>query len=162
MVRAVPFAPKVLLDERNSLERFKVVSGGGDPARGADGGDPARRRRTIMAERALRGSRLGATSLEDDRDIELAPRMLVVFDCPAGHQTRVPMAAEADVPPRWECAECGAVALLRGGVQPVEKPKKPARTHWDMLLERRTIADLEELLAERLELLHGPTTKRSA
>jgi hypothetical protein len=72
------------------------------------------------------------------------------------------MAAEADVPARWECAECGAVALLRGGVQPEEKPKKPARTHWDMLLERRSIADLEELLAERLDLLHGPTTKRSA
>jgi len=29
------------------------------------------------------------------------------------------------------------------------------RTHWDMLLERRSIADLEELLRERLDLLHG-------
>jgi hypothetical protein len=115
-----------------------------------------------MAERALRGSRLGATSLEDDRDIELAPRMLVIFDCPHGHATRVPMAEEADVPPRWECATCGEPALHRGGIQPVEKPKKPARTHWDMLLERRTVADLEELLAERLELLHGPSRKRSA
>ena len=28
------------------------------------------------------------------------------------------------------------------------------RTHWDMLLERRTIADLEALLEERLALLH--------
>jgi hypothetical protein len=33
-----------------------------------------------------------------------------------------------------------------------------------MLLERRSIAELEELLTERLELLHGPsrTSKRSA
>ena len=29
------------------------------------------------------------------------------------------------------------------------------RTHWDMLLERRTIADLEELMSERLALLHA-------
>jgi hypothetical protein len=29
------------------------------------------------------------------------------------------------------------------------------RTHWDMLLERRTIADLQELLTERLALLRN-------
>jgi hypothetical protein len=108
-----------------------------------------------MSDRSLRGSRLGATSFEDDRDIELAPRQKVVYDCPNGHVTAVPMAAEAEVPVRWECRECGAIALQRDAVIPAEKPKKPARSHWDMLLERRTIADLEELLAERLELLRG-------
>ena len=29
----------------------------------------------------------------------------------------------------------------------------PPRSHWDMLLERRSVAELEELLNERLELL---------
>ena len=49
----------------------------------------------------------------------------------------------------------------RRGVEiTAEKAKKPARTHWDMLLERRSIAELEELLAERLELLHGPSVGR--
>ena len=38
--------------------------------------------------------------------------------------------------------------------RPEAKPEKHARTHWDMLLERRTIADLEVLLEERLALLH--------
>ena len=37
---------------------------------------------------------------------------------------------------------------------PEAKPEKHVRTHWDMLLERRTIADLEALLEERLALLH--------
>jgi hypothetical protein len=37
---------------------------------------------------------------------------------------------------------------------PETKPEKHQRTHWDMLLERRTIADLEVLLQERLALLH--------
>ena len=36
-----------------------------------------------------------------------------------------------------------------------EKAEKPARTHWDMLLERRSVEDLEVLLTERLELLRG-------
>ena len=121
-----------------------------------------------MAERSLRGSRLGATSYENDLNIELAPREPVSYDCPKGHTTTVPFSAEADVPGRWECRVCGSVALRRD-VEPVEEKKgKPARTHWDMLLERRTIADLEEVLAERLALLRDErgesraTRKRSA
>jgi hypothetical protein len=35
------------------------------------------------------------------------------------------------------------------------KAEKPARTHWDMLLERRSIKELEDILTERLELLRG-------
>ena len=35
------------------------------------------------------------------------------------------------------------------------KVEKPVRTHWDMLLERRSIKELEEILTERLELLRG-------
>jgi len=107
-----------------------------------------------MAERTLRGSRLGATSYETDFGIELAPREDVSYDCPNGHTTTVPFSAEADVPARWECRVCGAVSLRRDGEIPAEKVGKPARTHWDMLLERRTIADLEIVLQERLAVLH--------
>ena len=39
------------------------------------------------------------------------------------------------------------------GTAPEAKKVKPPRTHWDMLLERRTIAELEELLEERLQYL---------
>jgi hypothetical protein len=39
------------------------------------------------------------------------------------------------------------------GNEPEQKKAKPPRTHWDMLLERRSVADLEVLLTERLELL---------
>ena len=35
------------------------------------------------------------------------------------------------------------------------------RTHWDMLLERRSVEDLEEVLAERLEVLRGRRTRAS-
>ena len=36
----------------------------------------------------------------------------------------------------------------------MRRARKPARTHWDMLLERRSVAELEEVLAERLTVLH--------
>jgi predicted negative regulator of RcsB-dependent stress response len=49
---------------------------------------------------------------------------------------------------------CGATALLRDAEQPEAKKGKPARTHWDMLLERRCTDELEEVLAERLAVLH--------
>ena len=73
--------------------------------------------------------------------------------CPNEHRFIMPFSVEADVPPTWECKVCGAVALLVDGAPPEEKAGKPARTHWDMLLERRSVADLEEVLAERLAVL---------
>ena len=47
------------------------------------------------------------------------------------------------------------MALRENHERPDEKPVKPARTHWDMLMERRTTAELEELLEERLALLRS-------
>jgi RNA polymerase-binding protein len=108
-----------------------------------------------MSERALRGTRLGATSYETDSGIDLAPRQDVEYSCPNGHRFEMPFALEADVPATWECRVCGAQALRVDGEAPEAKPGKPVRTHWDMLLERRSVADLEEVLAERLEVLRG-------
>ncbi len=106
-----------------------------------------------MSERALRGTRLGATSYETDSGIDLAPRQDVEYSCPNGHRFEMPFAAEADVPAMWECRVCGAQALRVDGVAPEAKQGKPSRTPWDMLMERRSMADLEEVLAERLEVL---------
>jgi hypothetical protein len=64
----------------------------------------------------------------------------------------------------WEC-RCGAEAKLVGGTEPEAKPAKHQRTHWDMLLERRSIPELEELLEERLTLLRaarGEKTKKKS
>ena len=56
-----------------------------------------------MSDRVLRGSRLGAVSYESDKHTEFAPRVPTVYDCPRGHATTVPFAAEADIPSYWEC-----------------------------------------------------------
>jgi len=108
-----------------------------------------------MAERTLRGARLGGQSFEDERGIELAARQQAGYACPQGHTFEVTMSVEADVPAVWECPRCGAEALSTSGITPEEKAEKPVRTHWDMLLERRSISELEDILTERLELLRG-------
>ncbi|WP_410968713.1 RNA polymerase-binding protein RbpA, partial [Salmonella sp. SAL4443] len=68
-----------------------------------------------------------------------------------GHQFEVPFAVDAEVPATWECKFDGSVARLVDGSEPEPTKVKPPRTHWDMLLERRSIEELEEILNERLQ-----------
>jgi hypothetical protein len=45
------------------------------------------------------------------------------------------------------------MATASTGDSPSPKKAKPPRSHWDMLMERRTVEDLEAVLAERLEVI---------
>ncbi|MDO9380085.1 MAG: RNA polymerase-binding protein RbpA [Nocardioidaceae bacterium] len=108
-----------------------------------------------MAERALRGARLGAQSFEDERGVEMAPRKDVEYVLDDGRRFTVTMSDEADLPHEWEDPRTGKIGTLVDGIAPEAKETKPARTHWDMLLERRSIPELEEILTERLELLRA-------
>ncbi|MBO1032045.1 RNA polymerase-binding protein RbpA [Tessaracoccus sp. SD287] len=105
-----------------------------------------------MADRALRGMGLGSKSFEDEEGIEFAGRQQLGFECEQGHHFELTFSSEAELPLEWECPRCGRKALRSDGTAPEEKQTKPPRTHWDMLIERRSIPDLEDLLAERLEL----------
>jgi hypothetical protein len=68
----------------------------------------------------------------------------------------MPFSAEAnEIPDTWPCA-CGLVGLLLGSTEVDSVEQKHVRTHWDMLLERRTVKDLEGILKERLEVLRHP------
>ena len=107
-----------------------------------------------MADRALRGSNLGSRSMESDENVVPSERQMTTYVCPEGHRTELPFSVEAEIPPTWEC-RCGLVAKLLDGPEPVMKTGKPARTHWDMLLERRSVPELEALLQERLDLLRA-------
>ncbi len=59
-----------------------------------------------MADRALRGSNLGARSMESDENVIPSERQLTTYVCAQGHRTELPFSIEADVPPTWEC-RCG-------------------------------------------------------
>lgn len=108
-----------------------------------------------MAERSLRGARLGAQSFEDERGVEMAPRQQVEYALEDGTTFTVTMSDEAEVPAEWEDPRTGQIGRLVGGGEPEVKDVKPVRTHWDMLLERRSVDELEEILTERLELLRA-------
>jgi len=104
---------------------------------------------------AMRGSRLGPSSYERDSGL-FAPRALTTYICPQGHQVTMPFSVEADeIPDTWPCS-CGATGTHHGATHVAPTAAKHVRTHWDMLLERRTVKDLEGILKERLEEIRQP------
>lgn len=107
-----------------------------------------------MADRALRGMQIGSKSMESEDGVIFADRFVAHYVCPDGHELQIPFAAEATPPAQWEC-KCGKMADLLGDAPEDEgvKAAKPVRTHWDMLLERRSMEELEDLLNEQLGLL---------
>lgn len=73
---------------------------------------------------------------------------------PEGHRTILPFAEGAEIPDEWEC-RCGSVATVRGDAdREGDEISKPTRTHWDMLLERRSEEELATLLEKRLQMHH--------
>lgn len=122
-----------------------------------------------MADRSLRGMRLGAQSLQSEEGVTFSPRRKSTYQMVDGSTFEVTFAADAEVPTLWESPKSGQEGHLLGdNGKPVpldQADVKIPRTHWDMLLERRTRAELEELLEERLAVLRarrGATEKIGA
>lgn len=105
-----------------------------------------------MSDRSLRGMRLGAQSMETEAGVEPAPRQRVEYRCEDGEQVFVTFSSEAEIPATW-VSKTGKEALLVNGEKPVDSNEKPVRTHWDMLLERRSVEELEQILKDRLDKL---------
>jgi len=125
----------------------------------------------------LRGSRMGSTSLETVRGATFAESATHTYVCEQGHDVPVVFAADAIPPATWTCPRHGRPATLvvtpdtpvalpsddeddapRGRARKTGPPRV-SKTPWEMLLERREIADLDELLAERLEVLKARRTR---
>lgn len=105
-----------------------------------------------MAE-TMRGMRLGSQSLESETGVEFSPRQSVPFACSQGHEFKMFFAQGVELPLTWECKSCSATATRIEDGSPVDLSStigEPARTHYDMVLERRSREELEELLQEVL------------
>lgn len=106
-----------------------------------------------MGSASLKASGLGSKSFEAGEGVTLSPRQSVEFDCPSNHHFSIVFSDEAELPAAWDCPQCGETGLRSDGHRAVAKDEKPVRTHLDMLRERRTDAELEALLTERLQLM---------
>ncbi|MBX3195969.1 MAG: RNA polymerase-binding protein RbpA [Microbacteriaceae bacterium] len=112
-----------------------------------------------MADRSLRGMRLGAQSMQSEEGVEFAARRKSIYRTEDGTTFEVVFASDAEIPEVWVSPRSGQEGRLVADdgslVQTEDAEVKPARTHWDMLLERRTRPELEEILQERLEYLRA-------
>lgn len=112
-----------------------------------------------MADRTLRGMRLGSQSMQSEEGVEFADRQRARYRTEEGETFDVIFSADAELPDTWESPKSGREGvLLAPDGTPIDIAVgeiKAPRTHWDMLLERRTRDELEELLQERLELLRA-------
>ena len=107
----------------------------------------------MIVDRVMRGSRFGVVSYETDRNHDLAARKIARYRTENGDEFDMPFAADAQVPGTWLCRNGMEGTLIEGGDLAEPKKVKVPRTHWDMLRERRSIEELEELLKERLEII---------
>ena len=104
-----------------------------------------------MSDRSLRGMRLGTQSMETESNVQPAHRQRVEYRTTDGDRVFVTFAAEAEIPQVW-VAKTGKEAYLVNGESDAQNDDdKPARTHWDMLMERRSVEELEKTLEDRLE-----------
>lgn len=112
-----------------------------------------------MADRSLRGMRLGSQSLQSEEGVVFSPRITSTYQLPDGDSFEMTFAADAEIPQVWDSPKTGVEGILiAADGKPVileETDVKVPRSHWDMLLERRTRAELEELLQERLDVLRA-------
>lgn len=114
--------------------------------------------------RAIPGHVFGAVtsrSVLSDDEAPMAEIRAARYWCEtSGHVLTVPFAAQATPPPTWECPNHARPAQALFEAEPAEparpaKWSRPARTHLDIVRERRTDAELRALLEERLEVLRA-------
>jgi hypothetical protein len=111
-----------------------------------------------MAQQTMRGMRLGTQSLESERGVSYSARATYIFQCINDHMSELVFAADAEIPQTWQCKSCKAQAiLLEDGKKVIldAAEDKTPRSHWEMLLERRTRDELEEILQERLDYIRA-------
>lgn len=109
-----------------------------------------------MSNEVWRGSSLGSHSFESESNVVYADRIQATYRCANDHQTTVNFASDAELPDVWACRSCA----LEGKPFDVNSPTpleteavKTGRSHWQMLLERRSHEELEVILQEQLTLL---------
>jgi len=82
-----------------------------------------------------------------------ADRVNVTYVCPSDHTFPRAFAGDVAVPDSWDCPRCGKLATP--DMAPSAREAAPGRTHWDMVLERRTLEDLSHLLDKRIKELRA-------
>lgn len=111
-----------------------------------------------MNDKRLRGTRLGSISTETEEGVEFVERQNVTFRTEDGEEFTVTFMAGVELPYDWRSPKTSNIGRrLDEKGKPIEgddpnapAPTPPTVTHWEQLMKRRTIAELELILEERI------------
>jgi len=109
-----------------------------------------------LAQQTMRGIRIGKQSLESEVGVSYSPRTTYQFLCPNGHSSEIVFDQDAEMPETWQCKSCSEFGTLLKDGKPITlsiTDIKTPKSHWDMLLERRSKVELEAILKERLSYI---------
>jgi hypothetical protein len=93
---------------------------------------------------------MSQASFASTEGIDFATRQEIGFHCDSGHIYTRTFSDEIVPPTEWDCPRCGTLSKRTDGTVGEEKPVTRRRSHWDMLRERRSMEELQQLLTERL------------
>ena len=109
----------------------------------------------MSASNAIRGTRVGSSAVRwaesPAERTETVARRSVEYWCVNGHRTAHTFAAEAAVPPTWDCPRCGLPAGMDEANPPARPATEPYKTHLAYVKERRSAEDGAAILAEALQ-----------
>jgi hypothetical protein len=107
----------------------------------------------VASGNAIRGIRVGSGPIRADERCEPAASRTVAYWCANGHRIAPLFAADAQVPPVWECPRCGLPAGQDQQHPPGAQRAEPYKSHLAYVKERRTEAEGAAILAEALRNL---------
>lgn len=111
-----------------------------------------------MSNKQLRGTRLGSISHESEEGVDFVETQTVTFRTPDGEEFTVTFMVGVELPFDWKSPRTSNIGRrldAKGkpivGVDPnAPAPAAPTVTHWEQLMKRRTIEELEIILADRI------------
>lgn len=112
-----------------------------------------------MGDKRLLGTRMGSVSMETEEGVDFVATQLVTFRTEDGEEFSVTFMEGVELPYDWRSPHTGKSGrrldgkgkLIEGDDPNAPAPPAPTVTHWEQLLKRRTIEELEVILAERRE-----------
>lgn len=110
-----------------------------------------------MSDKRLQGTRLGSISFESEEGVEFVSTQNVTFRTEDGEEFGVTFMEGVELPYEWTSPHSSKKGRrLDASGKPIvgtdpNAPTPPPTpvSHWEQLLKRRSIEELEEILAER-------------
>ena len=111
-----------------------------------------------MSNKQLRGTRLGSISHESEVGVDFVDTENVTFRTEDGEEFTVTFMTGVEVPFDWVSPRSSKVGRrldakgkpIQGDDPNAPTPMAPTVTHWEQLMKRRTIEELEIILADRI------------